>query len=157
MSGWQLVAVLAAVVACAALAGVGVLVAQVRRLRGTIESRVQQQPPPVETLPARVQPTPAEERPVLELRPLTPPDEQPTPPSQQQVVAATLSHPLVRASALSYGLRNALRPENRDRVLSLVRREVRRRQKVRRRAARRAARVVPLSALREQPGRKRAS
>ena len=65
-------------------------------------------------------------------------------PTQQQLVAATLAHPLVRVSALAYGLRTALRPENRDRVRALVRRDLRRRHKVRRQAARRAARVVPI-------------
>ena len=65
-------------------------------------------------------------------------------PTQQQIVAATLTHPLVRVSALSYGIRRALRAENRDRVRALVRRDLRRRHKLRRRAARRAARVVPI-------------
>ena len=66
-------------------------------------------------------------------------------PSQQQIVVATLGHPLVRVAAVSHGLRRALTPENRDRILALVRRDLRRREKLRRRAARRAARVMPTS------------
>ncbi|MBA2639066.1 MAG: hypothetical protein H0U77_03515 [Nocardioidaceae bacterium] len=62
-------------------------------------------------------------------------------PTQQQIVAATLAHPLVRVSAFSYGVRRALRPENRDRLRALVRRDLRRRHKLRRRAAR----MVPVS------------
>ena len=82
--------------------------------------------------------------PVFELLPVPPADAGGELPTQQQILAATLTHPLVRVSALSYGIRRALRAENRDRVVALVRRDLRRRHKVRRRAARRAARVVPI-------------
>jgi hypothetical protein len=65
-------------------------------------------------------------------------------PTTAQVVDATMGRPLVRASALAYGLRRALRAENRDRIRSLMRREFQRRRKMRQRAARRAARMAPV-------------
>jgi hypothetical protein len=63
-------------------------------------------------------------------------------PSDQQVVAATLGRPLVRLSVLGAGLAHALRPESRDRIAGLVRRDFRRRRRARARAARRAARTT---------------
>ena len=65
-------------------------------------------------------------------------------PTTAQVVDATMGRPLVRASALAYGLRRALRTENRDRIRSMMRREYQRRRKMRQRAARRAARMAPV-------------
>src|SRR5699024_1617731 len=44
-------------------------------------------------------------------------------PSSEQVVRATMRRPLVRGAVLSHGLRHALRPENRDRIRALVRRD----------------------------------
>ena len=66
-------------------------------------------------------------------------------PTTAQVVDATLGRPLVRAATLAHGLHRALRPESRDRISGMVRREFRRRRKLRMRAGRRAARlaVVP--------------
>lgn len=64
-------------------------------------------------------------------------------PSNQQIVATTMHHPLVRLNMLTAGLAHALRPESRDRLRSLMRREFRARKTARRRAARRAARAVP--------------
>ncbi len=61
-------------------------------------------------------------------------------PSTQQVVEATLGRPLVRLSVLSHGLAFALRPESRDRIRALMRREFQDRRRARRRAARQAAR-----------------
>ncbi|MBW9211662.1 hypothetical protein KV100_18600 [Mumia sp. zg.B21] len=66
-------------------------------------------------------------------------------PSGEQLVAATMGRPLVRGAVLSHGLMYALRPESRDRIRGIVRREFRRRRKLRRRAARMAARSVPVS------------
>lgn len=63
-------------------------------------------------------------------------------PSDQQVVAATLGRPLVRLSVVGAGLAHALRPESRDRISGLVRRDFRRRRRARARAARRAARTT---------------
>lgn len=61
-------------------------------------------------------------------------------PSTQQVVEATLGRPLVRISVLSHGLAHALRPESRDRIMALMRREFQGRRRARKRAARQAAR-----------------
>jgi hypothetical protein len=126
------------------------LLGQVRRLRREIATTGS--PPPA--VPSAAQP------PVAEPDRLPEPVRTPTPvtdlvtrrdqqevspaPSQQQIVTVTLAHPLVRVSAFAYGLRRALRPENRDRLQALVRRDLRRRHKIRRAAARRAARVVPI-------------
>jgi len=63
-------------------------------------------------------------------------------PSQQQVVATALGRPGVRLSVLAHGMAHALRPESRDRILGLMRREYRRRRRERLRAGRRAARAA---------------
>jgi len=93
--------------------------AQVRRLQDT--------PPPAPTTDLAVRPTQLEAPPVLV-------------PTSEEVRRAAMAQPVVRAIALSYGLRRALRPESRDRVAAVVRREFRRRRKIRLRAGRRAAR-----------------
>jgi hypothetical protein len=79
-------------------------------------------------------------------------------PTTAQVVDATLGRPVVRAVTLGHGVRRALRPESRDRIAALVRREFRRRRKLRMKAGRRAARlaVVP-PAVPEPEDRERAS
>lgn len=73
-------------------------------------------------------------------------------PTTGQIVDATLGAPLVRAATLGHGLRRALRPESRDRIAGLMRREFRRRRKLRMKAGRRASRlsVVPAAAPSEQ-------
>lgn len=63
-------------------------------------------------------------------------------PTTKQIVDVTMSRPLVRVSVLSYGLAHALRPESRDRIVALMRREFRSRRRQRRLAAKRAARLV---------------
>ena len=68
-------------------------------------------------------------------------------PTEEQVVATALGRPAVRLSIYASGLAHALRPESRDRILALMRREYRHRRRVRQRIARRAARDVPTSAL----------
>ncbi len=67
-------------------------------------------------------------------------------PTTGHVVEATLGAPLVRAVVLGHGLQRALRPESRDRVRALMRREFSRRRKVRQRAGRRAAREAGVHA-----------
>lgn len=62
------------------------------------------------------------------------------PPSQQQVVQTALGRPGVRLSVLVHGAAYALRPESRDRIASLMRREYRRRRRERLQAGRRAVR-----------------
>ncbi len=68
------------------------------------------------------------------------------PPTQQQVVATALGRPGVRLSVLTHGLAHALRPESRDRILGMMRREYRRRRRERLQAGRRAARAATPSA-----------
>ena len=68
-------------------------------------------------------------------------------PTEQQVIATVLGRPAVRLSVYAAGLAHALRPESRDRIQALMRREFRRRRRVRHRMARRAARSVPAQML----------
>lgn len=107
----------------------------------------------------RLEPAPTTPRPDLAASPQTAPRapetlrEQPTVqvhegqvvvrPTGQQIVTTTLHHPLVRLNVLMVGLAHALRPESRDRIGSLMRREFRARKSERRKAGRRAARGVP--------------
>lgn len=72
-------------------------------------------------------------------------------PRADEVWKATMERPVVRLAALSYGLRRALRPQSRDRIAALVRREFRRRRKIRARAGRMAARMAHV----ERPARGR--
>ena len=60
------------------------------------------------------------------------------PPSDQQVVGAALSRPHIRLAVVLHGVTYALRPESRDRILALMRREYRRRRRERLAAGRRA-------------------
>jgi hypothetical protein len=64
------------------------------------------------------------------------------PPTGQQVVGAALSRPHVRLAVVLHGLTYALRPESRDRITSLMRREYRRRRRERLAAGRRAVRAA---------------
>ena len=64
------------------------------------------------------------------------------PPTGQQVVNTALSRPYVRLSILVHGLSHALRPESRDRITALMRREYRRRRRERLAAGRRAVRTA---------------
>ncbi|MET0467640.1 MAG: hypothetical protein ABWZ87_02785 [Aeromicrobium sp.] len=63
-------------------------------------------------------------------------------PTHDQIVAATMTRPAVRLSILAGGIAHALRPESRDRILALMRREYRARKRARQRAARAAARAT---------------
>lgn len=65
------------------------------------------------------------------------------PPTQAQLVAAQMTRPSVRIAIVVAGVMHALRPESRDRISGLMRREYRQRRRARQRAARRAARVAP--------------
>ena len=69
------------------------------------------------------------------------------PPTGQQVVGAALSRPHVRLAILLHGLSYALRPESRDRITAMMRREYRRRRRERLTAGRQAVRTThPTSA-----------
>lgn len=61
-------------------------------------------------------------------------------PTQEQVVAASMTRPAIRLGIVFSGLAHALRPESRDRISALMRREYRDRRRSRQRAARAAAR-----------------
>lgn len=67
------------------------------------------------------------------------------PPTQDQVVEAALSRPQVRFAVVVQGVAHALRPESRDRIGALMRREYRNRRRDRLRAGRRAARAAHAS------------
>lgn len=62
------------------------------------------------------------------------------PPTGQQVVGAAMSRPHVRLAIIVHGFTYALRPESRDRITALMRREFRRRRRERLAAGRRAVR-----------------
>jgi HAMP domain-containing protein len=64
------------------------------------------------------------------------------PPSRDEVVATALSRPQTRIVVIAHGLARALRPESRDRIAALMRREYRDRRRSRLRAGRRAARAA---------------
>ncbi|HJR88839.1 MAG TPA: hypothetical protein VJ782_01600 [Aeromicrobium sp.] len=69
------------------------------------------------------------------------------PPTQAQVVRTALGRPGVRLSVFAHGLARALRAENRDRIVALMRREYRHRRRERMRAGRQAIRMThPTSA-----------
>jgi len=67
--------------------------------------------------------------------------------SQQDLLEARLSRPLARISVYAHGIVHALRPESRDRITALMRREYRRRRAMRLKVARRALRSVPNEVL----------
>lgn len=62
------------------------------------------------------------------------------PPTQEQVVRTALGRPGVRLSVVVHGVAHALRPESRDRIAAMMRREYRRRRRERLQAGRRAVR-----------------
>lgn len=134
---WILVstAVLAVVALCAA-------VTSVRAVRTLREAPV---PKPVSTEVALVE-RPATRHVPPALAPRVVEGRLIVPPTQQQVVATALGRPGVRLSVFAHGLAHALRPESRDRILAMMRREYRRRRRERLQAGRRAARAATPSA-----------
>lgn len=73
-------------------------------------------------------------------------------PTEQQVVATALNRPATRLTVVVHGIAHALRPESRDRIAALMRRELNRRRRERSRAARRAAHThVPAPASNTAP------
>lgn len=67
-------------------------------------------------------------------------------PTKEQVVAAQLTRPSTRLMIVMAGVAHALRPESRDRITGMVKRDYRQRRRARQRAANRAARSTPGSA-----------
>ena len=140
MSSEQLLLVMTAVLAVVTLVAAFVAVRAARRIHPVPET-----PKPTESTPAEQivladrRPTTSTERPkqavarIVEGRVIVPP-------TSRQIVDVTMSRPLVRVSVLSHGLAHALRPESRDRIMALMRREFQSRRRQRKRAARQAAR-----------------
>ncbi|WP_229051161.1 hypothetical protein [Aeromicrobium sp. Leaf350] len=62
-------------------------------------------------------------------------------PTSTELVATALSRPTTRLTIVVHGLAHALRPESRDRIAALMRRELTRRRRERQRTGRRAARA----------------
>ena len=149
-----LILVATAVLAVVAMAAAAVAVRAVRRLRDL------DTPPPAasaldqrefEPTDGRVEPggvwghlpRAGESRPI-ELQPRVVEGRVIVPPTQEQVLATVLGRPGVRVNVALYGLAHALRAENRDRILALMRREYRQRRRERLRAGRAASRVTPI-------------
>jgi hypothetical protein len=136
---WILVST--AVLAVVALGAAVISVRAVRTLRETPTPtpvstelvRVEQAMPVTPQVPAVLAPRLVEGRLIV-------------PPTQQQVVATALGRPGVRLSVFVHGVAHALRPESRDRILGMMRREYRRRRRERLQAGRRAARAATPSA-----------
>ena len=141
MSAELVILVSTAVLAVVALCAAVISVRAVRTLRQTpastpvsSEIALVERPAPVVTqLPASLAPRVVEGRLIV-------------PPTQQQVVATALGRPGVRLSVFTHGVAYALRPESRDRILGMMKREYRRRRRERLQAARRAARTATPSA-----------
>jgi hypothetical protein len=141
MSAELVILVSTAVLAVVALCAAVISVRAVRTLRQTptptpvsSEIALVERPTPVVTqLPASLAPRVVEGRLIV-------------PPTQQQVVATALGRPGVRLSVFTHGVAHALRPESRDRILGMMKREYRRRRRERLQAARRAARTATPSA-----------
>lgn len=110
-------------------------------------------PPPPETssevvaMTTTVDDVPVEPAPVVEVEPRVVQGRVVVPPSQAQVVRTALGRPGVRLNIFVHGLARAFRPENRDRIVALMRREYRHRRSERLRAGRQAVRMArPTSA-----------
>jgi len=126
------------------------LIAAIVALRAVREARSLREAPPERAESVAVVPT----EPIDQRRPIVVDDvDRPevrvvegrviAPPTAEQVVAAQLTRPSARIMILASGLAHALRPESRDRINGLMRRDFRERRRSRQRAARRAARSAP--------------
>ena len=142
MSSEHLLLVMTAVLAVVALVAAFIAVRAARRLRPVPETPRATELDQI--VPADRRPTTPTERPetavarIVEGRVIVPP-------TSRQIVDVTMSRPLVRVSVLSHGLAHALRPESRDRIIALMRREFQSRRRQRKRAARQASRLEPPS------------
>ena len=135
-----------ALLAVMALAAAVVAVRAARRSTRDEPAKTPPQPPAV--APERLRraavlvPIDADEDALLPLAPRQVNGRIVVPPTGQQVVGAALSRPQVRLAILLHGLTYALRPESRDRIAALMRREYRRRRRERLAAGRRAVRAA---------------
>jgi hypothetical protein len=143
-----LIALVAVIVAVVAVRAVGRLSAQVAA-RSVVEVTTQPASKPPEAAVSRVSlraPTSTSQD-VPELVPRVVQGRVVVPPTQAQVVRTALGRPGVRLSVFAHGLARALRAENRDRIVALMRREYRHRRRERLRAGRQAIRMArPTSA-----------
>lgn len=142
--------VLTTLIALVAVVVAVVAVRAIRRLERQASHAVVEVPaepaskPPFEVVSKVAVPAPAsttDGRP-LELAPRVVEGRVIVPPTQAQVVRTALGRPGVRLSILAHGLARALRAENRDRIVALMRREYQHRRRERLRAGRRAVRVT---------------
>jgi hypothetical protein len=135
-----------AVLAVVALAAAVVAVRAARR-SASVEAP-EAAPPALQAAPERLPrttdlvPLDTDERAVRVLAPRQVEGRVIVPPTGQQVVGAALSRPHVRLAILIHGLTYALRPESRDRITAMMRREYRRRRRERLAAGRRAVRTA---------------
>ena len=132
-----------ALLAVLALAAAVVAVRAARRSTGSDRTEVATPPPAVapDRLPAATMLVPLDDDNDWR-RPVHVNGRVVVPPTGQQVVGAALSRPQVRLAILLHGLTYALRPESRDRITALMRREYRRRRSERLAAGRRAVRAA---------------
>jgi len=141
VEAWLLAAT--TVIAVVAVFVAAVAVRSLRRLSeqvGALAARDLQVPAPAE--PALDPPVSVVEYLNPELAPRVVSGRVVVPPTQAQVVRTALGRPGVRLSVLIHGLAHALRAENRDRIVALMRREFRHRRRERLRAGREAVRMA---------------
>ena len=131
-----LVAVVVAVVAVRAVRELKYSLDSVPEGRTTLHSS-----PPGGTNAEIFVPAAREVEPAAELAPRVVQGRVVVPPSQAQVVRTALGRPGARLNIFVHGLARALRAENRDRIVALMRREYRHRRTERLRAGRRAVRM----------------
>ena len=141
--------VMLSVTAVLAVVALAAAVVAVRAARRSASVEVPEAAPSVEpAAPERLPrttalvPLDADERPVRVLAPRQVDGRVIVPPTGQQVVGAALSRPHIRLAILIHGLTYALRPESRDRITAMMRREYRRRRRERLAAGRRAVRTA---------------
>lgn len=149
VEAWLLAATTAIAVVAVVVATVAVR--SVRDLRRSVESVSQERQTPFsgesDRMNAEILVPAVEIGHALELAPKVVEGRVIVPPTQAQVVRTALGRPGVRLSVLAHGLARALRPENRDRISALMRREYRHRRRQRLQAARQAIRTAhPTSA-----------
>ncbi|MFY0406076.1 hypothetical protein [Solicola sp. PLA-1-18] len=174
MQGQEVWTVVAAVLAVAALLGAAVLARRMSRMAHELQRLREATPAPARVKPPEpvVDQTPDDEPlHVVTSLPERRPDAAPQPvdhqpvddlpvedqvvvttrdgrtvvlPTHAEVVDATMGRPLVRTAVVGAGVWHALRPESRDRIRGIVRREFRRRKRLRQAAGRRAARTAPV-------------
>jgi hypothetical protein len=140
MSAEVTILVATAVLAVVAIGAAVIAVRAARRIARTASPAEPARPEPVTTTEVALrEPVEAPVPPVLEPRIVA--GRLVVPPSEQQVVSTALGRPGVRLSILVHGVAHALRPESRDRITAMMRRDYRQRRRQRLQAGRRAVRA----------------